>query len=55
VLPHNTRAELCRYLAPLRVVRQQIRAIEQGRLRQQGIVFVMGTECLYQNGVSCTG
>ena len=34
VLPHNTRAELCRYLARLRVVRQQIRAIEQGRLRQ---------------------
>ena len=34
VLPHNTRAELCRYLARLGVVRQQIRAIEQGRLRQ---------------------
>jgi transposase len=34
VLPHNTRAELCRYLARLGVVRQQIQAIEQGRLRQ---------------------
>jgi hypothetical protein len=34
VLPHNTRAELCRYLARLGVVRQQIRAIEQGRPRQ---------------------
>ena len=28
----NTRAELCRHLARLRVVREQIRAIEQERL-----------------------
>ena len=33
-LPENTRAELCRPLARLRVVREQIRAIEQGRLRK---------------------
>ena len=32
-LPDNTRAELHRHVARLRVVRQQIRAIEQGRLR----------------------
>ena len=31
-LPENTRAELRRYLARLRVVREQIRAIEQSRL-----------------------
>jgi transposase len=31
-LPDNTRAELRRYLARLRVVREQIRAIEQSRL-----------------------
>jgi transposase len=33
-LPENTRAELCRHLARLRVVREQIRAIEQERLRK---------------------
>ena len=33
-LPDNTRAELRRDLARLRVVREQIRAIEQGRLRK---------------------
>jgi transposase len=33
-LLENTRAELRRYLARLRVVREQIRAIEQGRLRK---------------------
>jgi transposase len=33
-LPQNTRAELCRHLARLRVVREQIRAIEQDRLRK---------------------
>src|SRR5207247_9185500 len=32
-LPENTRAELCRHLARLRVVREQIRATEQERLR----------------------
>jgi hypothetical protein len=34
LLPQNTRAELCRHLARLRVVREQIRAIEQERLRK---------------------
>jgi len=34
LLPENTRAELCRHLARLRVVREQIRAIEQERLRK---------------------
>src|SRR5262245_20111602 len=33
-LPDNTRAELCRHLARLRVLREQIRAIEQERLRK---------------------
>jgi transposase len=33
-LPDNTRAELRRHLARLRVVREQIRAIEQARLRK---------------------
>jgi transposase len=33
-LPENTRAELRRHLARLRVVREQIRAIEQERLRK---------------------
>jgi transposase len=33
-LLENTRAELRRHLARLRVVREQIRAIEQGRLRK---------------------
>jgi transposase len=33
-LPENTRAELRRHLARLRIVREQIRAIEQGRLRK---------------------
>jgi transposase len=33
-LPENTRAEVCRHLARLRVVREQIRAIEQERLRK---------------------
>jgi transposase len=33
-LPENTRAELCRHLARLRVVREQIRAIEQERVRK---------------------
>jgi transposase len=33
-LPENTRAELCRHLARLCVVREQIRAIEQERLRK---------------------
>jgi transposase len=33
-LPENTRAELCRHLARLRVVREQIRAVEQERLRE---------------------
>lgn len=33
-MPDNTRAELRRHLARLRVVRQQISAIEQGRLRR---------------------
>jgi transposase len=33
-LPENTRAELCRHLARLRVVREQIRAVEQERLRK---------------------
>jgi transposase len=33
-LPENTRAELCRHLARLRVVRGQIRAVEQERLRK---------------------
>jgi transposase len=31
-LPENTRAELCRHLARLRVVREQIRAVERERL-----------------------
>jgi transposase len=34
LLPENTRAELCRHLARLRVVREQIRAVEQDRLRK---------------------
>jgi transposase len=33
-LPENTRAELCRHLARLRVVRDQIRAVEPERLRK---------------------
>jgi transposase len=33
-LPENTRAEVCRHLARLRVVREQIRAVEQERLRK---------------------
>jgi transposase len=33
-LPENTRAELVRYIARLRLVREQIRAIEQERLRR---------------------
>jgi transposase len=33
-LPENTRAELRRHLARLRVVREQIRAVEQDRLRK---------------------
>jgi len=33
-LPENTRAELCRHLARLRVVREQTRAVEQERLRK---------------------
>src|SRR5437899_6385259 len=33
-LPENTRAELCRHLARLHVVREQIRAVEQERLRK---------------------
>jgi transposase len=33
-LPENTRAEVCRHLARLRVVREQIRAIEQERVRK---------------------
>ena len=33
-MPENTRAELCRHLARLRVVREQIRAVEQERLRK---------------------
>jgi transposase len=33
-LPENTRAELFRHLARLRVVREQIRAVEQERLRK---------------------
>jgi transposase len=33
-LPENTRAEVCRHLARLRVVREQIRAVEQARLRK---------------------
>jgi hypothetical protein len=33
-LPENTRAELRRHLARLRVVREQIHAIEQERLRK---------------------
>src|SRR5437867_9906502 len=33
-LPENTRAELCRHLARLRVVREQIRAVEQERRRK---------------------
>jgi transposase len=37
-LPDNTRAELCRHLARLRVVREQIRAIEQERLRKLALV-----------------
>jgi transposase len=37
-LLENTRAELRRYLARLRVVREQIRAIEQGRLRKLAAV-----------------
>jgi transposase len=34
LLPENTRAELCRHLARLRVVREQIRAVERERLRK---------------------
>jgi transposase len=37
-LPDNTRAELCRLLARLRVVREQIRAVEQERLRKLAVV-----------------
>jgi transposase len=37
-LPENTRAELRRHLARLRVVREQIRAIEQERLRKLAAV-----------------
>jgi len=33
-VPENTRAELCRHLARLRVVREQIRAVERERLRK---------------------
>ena len=33
-MPENTRAELLRHLARLRVVRDQIRAVEQERLRK---------------------
>jgi hypothetical protein len=33
-LPENTRTELCRHLTRLRVVREQIRAVEQERLRK---------------------
>jgi transposase len=33
-LPENTRAELCRHLARLRMVREQIRAIEKERLQK---------------------
>jgi transposase len=33
-LPENTRAELCRHLSRLRVVREQIRAVERERLRK---------------------
>src|SRR5204863_5682208 len=33
-LPENTRTELCRHLTRLRLVREQIRAIEQKRLRK---------------------
>jgi transposase len=33
-LPENTRAELCRHLVRLRMVRQQIRAVEKGRLQK---------------------
>jgi transposase len=33
-LPEATRAEVCRHLARLRVVREQIRAVEQERLRK---------------------
>jgi transposase len=33
-LPENTRAELCRHLARLRVLREQIRVVEQERLRK---------------------
>ena len=33
-LSENTRAELCRHLARLRVVREQIRAVERERLRK---------------------
>ena len=38
LLPDNTRAELCRHLARLRVVREQIRAVEQERLRKLAAV-----------------
>jgi transposase len=34
LLPENTRAELCRHLARLRVVREQIRVVERERLRK---------------------
>src|SRR6516225_1633119 len=37
-VPDNTRAELCRLLARLRVVREQIRAVEQARLRKLAVV-----------------
>jgi len=33
-LPENTRTELCRHLTRLRIVREQIRAVEQERLRK---------------------
>src|SRR5947209_1194088 len=33
-LPENTRTELCRHLRRLRLVREQIRAVEQERLRK---------------------
>jgi transposase len=37
-LPENTRAELCRHLARLRVVREQICAVERERLRKLAAV-----------------
>jgi transposase len=38
LLPENTRAELRRHLARLRVIREQIRAVEQERLRKLAAV-----------------